>query len=99
MKNKNKKIDLIRIVPELRSQVEFFPMNLVNETYPFESDFDVIFLKNALIYFDREKQLEICVRILKHLVSGGYFFVGLSESMAGLGMPVKNIMPSVFRKN
>jgi chemotaxis protein methyltransferase CheR len=98
MKNKNKKIDLVRIVPELRSRIEFFPLNLINETYPFEADFDVIFLKNALIYFDRENQVQICQRIIKHLVPGGYFFVGLSESMTGLGLPVKNVMPAVFRK-
>jgi chemotaxis protein methyltransferase CheR len=99
MKNKNKKVNLVRIIPELRARVEFFPMNLMRENYPFENDFDVIFLKNALIYFDRENQFNICLRILKHLISGGYFFVGLSESMAGLGLPVKSVMPSVFRKN
>jgi chemotaxis protein methyltransferase CheR len=98
MKNKNKKIDLVRVIPELRTRLEFFPINLMNEIYPFEFDFDVIFLKNALIYFDRKNQIEICLRILKHLVSGGYFFVGLSESMTGLGLPLKSVMPSVFRK-
>ncbi len=98
MRNKNKNVDLVRIVPELRDKMDFSPINLMNDTYPFEHDFDIIFLKNALIYFDRENQIEICLRMLKHLVPGGYFFVGLSESMTGLGLPVKSVMPSVFRK-
>ncbi len=99
MKNKNKNIELVRVVPELRCKVNFLPLNLMNDYYPFEFDFDVIFLKNALIYFDSENQLKICLRIIEHLASGGYFFAGLSESMTGLNLPVKNVMPSVFRKN
>ena len=99
MRNKNKKLDLVRVVPELRNRTEFFPINLMDKVYPFEYNFDVIFLKNALIYFDSDNQVEICNRMLKHLVSGGYFFVGLSESMTGFGLPVKNVGSAVFRKN
>ncbi|MFH0975506.1 MAG: CheR family methyltransferase [Spirochaetota bacterium] len=99
MVNKNKGSNLVRIVPELRADIDFFPINLMNESYPFEYEYDVIFLKNVLIYFGREDQEKIILRLLKYLAPGGFFFVGLSESMAGLGLPIKSVMPSIFRKH
>ena len=46
----------VRIVPELRRLVRFARLNLMDKSYPFDSDVDIIFLRNVLIYFDKADQ-------------------------------------------
>lgn len=43
----------VRIVPELRRMVRFAALNLMDRVYPFDIDFDVILLRNVLIYFEK----------------------------------------------
>ena len=43
----------VRIVPELRRLVRFARLNLMDKSYPFDTDVDIIFLRNVLIYFEK----------------------------------------------
>lgn len=98
MEGKGAKAGLVRIVPELRACTEFFTMNLMDSTYPFTGKFDIIFCRNALIYFDRENQEKILQRLASFLKKGGYMFIGHSETMAGYDVPVRCVDPTVYRK-
>lgn len=88
----------VRIVPELRRMVRFAHLNLMDDTYPFDRDVDVIFLRNVLIYFEKADQEAVVRRLAEHLRPGGYLFLGHSESMIGNAAPVRQVAPAVFQK-
>jgi chemotaxis protein methyltransferase CheR len=87
-----------RIVPELRRLVRFRRMNLMDTSYPVDRDVDVIFCRNILIYFDKPTQGAVLERLCGHLRPGGFLFLGHSESMAGTGMQMRQVAPTVFRR-
>ena len=90
--------DTVRIVPELRRRVRFEHLNLIEDSFPFDRDIDVIFCRNVLIYFDRPTQAAVLSRLAAHLRPGGYLLLGHSESMAGAGIPgLRSIAPTIYR--
>lgn len=88
----------VRIVPELRRLVHFARLNLMDNTYPFDRDVDVIFLRNVLIYFDKADQERVILRLVDHLRPGGYLILGHSESMIGTAVTMRQVAPAVFQK-
>ncbi|MBE0579153.1 MAG: protein-glutamate O-methyltransferase [Devosia sp.] len=88
----------VRIVPELRRLVRFARLNLMDATYPFDRDVDVIFLRNVLIYFDKADQEKVILRLVDHLRPGGYLILGHSESMIGTAVTMRQVAPAVFQK-
>ncbi len=87
---------LVRVVPELRRLVQFGRLNLMDASYPVDRDMDIIFCRNMLIYFDKPTQQAVLTRLCDHLRHGGYLFLGHSESLAGFGLPLNPIAPTVF---
>ena len=88
----------VRIVPELRRRVRFAYLNLMRETYPFDRDVDIVFLRNVLIYFEKSDQSAVVGRLLGHLRPGGFLVLGHSESMIGTAHAVRQVAPAVFQK-
>lgn len=85
------------IAKELRSRVQYRQVNL-NEPLPKLGDFDVIFLRNVMIYFDMETKRQVIGRMLPLLASGGFLVIGHSESLNGVTDELKVVVPSVYRK-
>lgn len=85
------------ITKELRNRVQYRQVNL-NETLPKMGEFDVIFLRNVMIYFDMETKRKVVERMMQTLVPGGYLIIGHSESLNGLGNDFKAVVPSIYRK-
>jgi chemotaxis protein methyltransferase CheR len=81
----------------LRSRVDFISVNL-NEVLPELGEFDVIFLRNVMIYFDQETKRKVVARLLPRLKPGGYLIVSHSESLNGVCDTLKLVMPSIYRK-
>jgi chemotaxis protein methyltransferase CheR len=81
----------------LRDQVSFMQVNL-NETLPRLGEFDVIFLRNVMIYFDLETKRQVVERMLPLLRPGGYFVVSHSESLNGISDALRIVTPSIYRK-
>jgi chemotaxis protein methyltransferase CheR len=52
----------------------------------------------VLIYFDRETQEKVINKLCMHLKPGGYFFLGHSESISGIDVPLKPLKPTMFVK-
>jgi chemotaxis protein methyltransferase CheR len=98
MLSRNPKHHEFRIVPQLRSKVSFFQLNLMDERYLFDRDFDMIFCRNILIYFDRATQADVLMRLCGHLRPGGYLFLGHSESVTGLKLPLKMAANTIFQR-
>ncbi len=98
MNNKDPQKNLVRIVPELRKNTSFMRLNLMDASYPIHDQFDVIFCRNVLIYFDRPTQEAVINKLCDHLVPGGYFFLGHSESATGMKVPLTPLRPTVFKR-
>ena len=81
----------------LRSRINFLQVNL-NSPLPSLGEFDVIFLRNVMIYFDIETKRQVLRRMLPLLRPGGYFIVSHSESLNGVSDDLKVIVPSTYRK-
>jgi chemotaxis protein methyltransferase CheR len=82
---------------KLRSRVSFMQINL-NESLPKLGEFDVIFLRNVMIYFDMQTKQRVMDRLLPILRPGGYFFISHSENLNGITEKLKVVTPSVYRK-
>jgi chemotaxis protein methyltransferase CheR len=78
--------------------VQFEQINLVVGALPRIGEFDVIFLRNVMIYFDLPTKREVVARMLPHLRGGGTLIVGHSESLNGVNDALKTVQPSVYRK-
>ncbi len=88
----------IRIVPELRRLVQFNRLNLMDSDYGMRETMDVIFCRNVIIYFDRETQFGVLTRLCRCLRSGGFLFMGHSETLNGFDLPLKQVAATVYRK-
>ena len=75
--------------------MQFLQINL-NTALPDIGEFDVVFVRNVMIYFDVNTKREVVARIVERLRPGGYLFVGHSESLNGLSDAVKPIRPSIY---
>jgi chemotaxis protein methyltransferase CheR len=87
-----------RIDERLRSHVKFQQVNLMQPLPAGLGKFDVIFLRNVLIYFDQETKKQVVERIATALKPGGYFFVSHSESLHRVTDHLTPIQPSIYRK-
>jgi chemotaxis protein methyltransferase CheR len=97
LRSKDRSSDLVRISPALREKVSFHQLNFVNDSYGIRDMFDIVFCRNVLIYFDRQTQESVICKICRNLKPGGYLFVGHSESLAGMDVPVEQVESAVFR--
>jgi chemotaxis response regulator CheB/chemotaxis methyl-accepting protein methylase len=78
----------VKVSDEVHRLCRFEQMNLLSQTYP-NSTFDVIFIRNVLIYFQTSQIKEIGNKLLKNLNPEGFLFLGHSESFHGMGLPYK----------
>ena len=86
-----------RIGPQLRRRLSFRQVNLI-EKLPDVGVFDLIVLRNVLIYFDADTKAAVVRRLCANLRPGGYFFCGHSESLHGMELPFEAVQPAVYRK-
>ena len=88
--------DLWQICPEIRKLVEFKRHNLMQPLR--EPAFDCIFLRNVLIYFDRESKRVVIGNLLRALAVGGYLVIGPSEGVYDMLDPLQKISPLLYKK-
>ena len=88
---------LVMIDERLRQRVSFGQLNLCA---PFEplGPFDVVFLRNVLIYFDPPTKTAVVDRVLARLKPGGLFFLGTAEGRVPCATPLQVLGPGAFRK-
>lgn len=89
---------LVRMAPELRGLVQFQNLNFMENDYRIREPQAVIFCRNVLIYFEKQTQLAVLQRICRHLPQGGYLFIGHSETLHGLDLPLVQSAPTIYRK-
>jgi chemotaxis protein methyltransferase CheR len=81
----------------IRDKVQFESINL-NARLPDIDPFDVIFLRNVMIYFSIETKREVVARMLPLLKPGGHFIISHSESLHGVTDQLQMVKPSIYCK-
>lgn len=82
---------------KIRERVHFGMLNLCQPVDGI-GPFDVIFLRNVLIYFDIPTKIEVVDRVLATLKPGGLFFLGTAEGRVACKTPLQTVQPGAFRK-
>ncbi len=98
LKSKDRINPTVRVKPELQKNIALKHVNLMDGHYDMNESFDVIFCRNVLIYFDRATQEKVIGKLCNYLKPGGIFFIGHSESLSGMDVPLEHIKPTIFRK-
>lgn len=98
LKSKDSTKKLVRVAPHLRERVSFMRVNFMDDVYAVPEMYDIIFCRNALIYFDKETQESVITKLCNKLRPGGFFFLGHSETITGMSVPLQAIKPTVFRR-
>lgn len=98
LRSKNRENAMVRVVPELRSKVRYRRLNLMDDELNVEGGMDMIFCRNVIIYFERPVQQTLIRKLCGKLVEGGYLFLGHSETLHGMTLPLKQVAPMLYRK-
>jgi chemotaxis protein methyltransferase CheR len=98
MRSRDKESRQVRVVPELRSTIEFRQLNFMDADYALPNKVDAFFCRNVIIYFDRATQEQILQKLCDCLLPGGYAFIGHSETLHGMDLPLVPIAPALYKK-
>lgn len=80
LKGKGGNEGLVSVRPELKKLISFQQLNLLDDSWPIKGDFDVIFCRNVMIYFDKPTQSKILSKFVPLMKSDGLLFAGHSEN-------------------
>jgi chemotaxis protein methyltransferase CheR len=98
LRSKDRASGMVRIVPELREKVRFRRLNFMDEDFGMREQLDVIFCRNVIIYFDRPTQEKLLQRFHRQMKPGAFIFMGHSETLSGLDVPLVSVYPTVYRR-
>lgn len=85
------------ITEEIKNEVLFRQFNLMDE-FPFKRKMHIVFMRNVMIYFDKETKMELVQKIYDAMEPGGYLFIGRTEAIDRNHTDFELIQPSIFRK-
>ena len=97
LRSKDHSQGLVRIAPQLRGRVRFQRLNFMDTDFGMREEMDVIFCRNVVIYFDRPTQEKLVNKFCGQLRTGGHLFMGHSETLNGLDVPLVQVCPTVYR--
>jgi chemotaxis protein methyltransferase CheR len=80
LRGKGEQQGMVRVRPELRQLVTFKQLNLLADQWPLNGQFDVIFCRNVMIYFDKATQRKILSRFVPLMKPHALLFAGHSEN-------------------
>lgn len=86
----------IKISPAIQRLVSFSRVNVQADSLNVAGEFDLIFCRNVMIYFDENSKKKALAGLLQHLCPTGYLLIGHSENLHGLSVELKSIIPTVY---
>ncbi len=89
--------DKVKVIKECQSIIRFKQLNLMQE-WPIKNQFDCIFCRNVLIYFDKETKEHLAQRYGELLATGSHLFIGHSESLHQLDTDFQMIGNTIYKK-
>ncbi len=97
LRGKRAKEGLYRITPGLRTHVRFRQLNFMDGDFGFREKIDIIFCRNVVIYFDKSTQERLLNHFCRYLHPDGYIFMGHSETILGMDVPLVGVAPTVYK--
>lgn len=98
LKSKDRDEPKVRIKAELRARISFARLNFMDDSYPLDRNFDVVFCRNVIIYFERRIQEMILGRICEHIRPKGWLILGHSETLTGMSLPLRGVAPTIYAR-
>lgn len=89
--------DTVTMPPALKEHITFRHINL-NSDLPALEMFDVIFLRNVMIYFDNTTKRKLVARLFNIIRSGGHLFIGHSETLMEVSKQYKVLQPAIYQR-
>lgn len=89
--------DQFEMTAEIKKEVIFRQFNLM-DIFPFKRKMHIVFLRNVMIYFDKETKNNLIQKVYDVMEPGGYLFIGRTETIDRNRTPFQLIQPSIFRK-
>ena len=83
--------------PLMRS-VQFEKLNLMDEFKKPIRRFHIIFCRNVMIYFKTDTKEKLSEKLYDMLEPGGYFFIGLSETLSNVKTRFEYVAPAIYKK-
>ncbi len=98
LRSKDLQKNLIRMAPQLRACIQFRQANLMKDDLRAKERMDIIFCRNVIIYFARPVQEKVLNRLCRHLNPGGFLFIGHSETLSGMDIPLAQVASTIYQK-
>jgi chemotaxis protein methyltransferase CheR len=87
----------VKVAPELRKLITFKQLNLMHD-WPMKGDFDAIFCRNVVIYFDKPTQQKLFKRFAKTMPAESNLFIGHSETLNNINNQFQLLSKTVYRR-
>lgn len=91
------KEDRVKVKNALIKRIKFFKLNLMDSDYKLPS-MDVIFLRNVIIYFDKETKINLIDKMYDALKPGGFLFLGHSETLSGMSDKFRIVGKTIYQR-
>lgn len=85
------------VTQEIKDEIIFRQFNLM-DIFPFKRKMHIVFLRNVMIYFDKETKKQLIQKVYDAMMPGGYLFIGRTETIDKESTDFELIQPSIFRK-
>lgn len=99
LKGKGAQAGYVRVRPELRNLITFKQLNLLSDHWPVSGQFDAIFCRNVMIYFDKPTQRKILARFVPMMKPHALLFAGHSENFLYVSDQLKLRGKTVYELN
>ena len=83
---------------ELKSLISFRHLNLMDHPWPMRGQFDAIFCRNVMIYFDGPTKMALIDRFIDQLKPNGWLYIGHSESLLGTHQNLSHAGRTIYRR-
>lgn len=95
---RDERAGLVKVKPALAEKIVFKSLNLL-EPWPFKQQFDIVFCRNVVIYFDKTTQAKLFDRFANQMVPDGHLFVGHSETLYKVSDRFKLLGNTIYRRD
>lgn len=92
------KANMVKVSPELQQMISFKRLNLLKE-WPMKGQFDFMFCRNVVIYFDKDTQRILFERYADILAPEAHLFIGHSETLYKVSTRFDSLGHTIYRKN
>ncbi|MDL2293239.1 chemotaxis protein CheR [Ruminococcaceae bacterium OttesenSCG-928-D13] len=90
--------DQVKVKDDIKKLVTFRTVNLM-DPFRFRSPFEIIFCRNVMIYFEKERKNDLVNRFYQWVAPGFYFFISHSENVDRGQSEFRMVKPSIFRRD